>query len=1190
MRRIDDARWLLPLACALAAPAACAQQDQTMPLVEALGGAGFSHWRGVQAGRDGTAVLRGPAEFRYPDGPRGFYSQGFRRLNDGTRDWRAAYGVQVDVLLPTAAPRELAVAVLPADPHKAPVKAKVTVQGAGWHTLTLPWSAFDIETARTAWLLHVKGLSIDAGGAPLTIRAPRVTMGARTALAAQVRGKSVAAGGTAEYMLSVGNPTRAPQSVALAPVRYGWEKMAVAVTPALVSLRPGETRQVTVRVTVPDDIPHGGLERQVVRADAHGDAAAAVDVELVTASAIAGPHLLFTAPRWAEVRAKAATYGWAQEERDKLVKAADAWQVPEMASARHGKAEDTLGPWLVQTSEEQGLMASAIAWQLTRERRHADKVALFMRRLADPATGYPSTYRASNNSLVQEGHLFQHIAMAYDMIKDAGAVTAQDQANVEHTFRLLMETMDRARGNGNINNWTVSEVTGAMYCALALGDFAAAERFFKGPSGILDQLAKGTMDDGWWNEASISYNTWVASEFTQAALALQNWGVNFKDMWVPASYSEHVLLDSEMAGGAPAGAGKDFRPFGMTNEVWGPHRKSYRSIADLWNSLLPFLDYRGVMFGVNDSTENKVGGYRTEIAASPFELAYYAYRDPRYAAIVKTASGKRDLLYGVPDLPPDAPAAFRESAVADNTGLVMLRSRSADKPDRERIQAVLHYGSHGWAHGHFDRTGLLSLMRYGRSFYNPEASWYGYAPFMYKFYVQTSLAHNMVVVDDKMQEASPGERTLFYTGKRMGATAVETTTRWSNPPYGGMVYADTGITNFADKTWNEGRYVPIPKDAPAYGSLTGYTEPILQRRVMVVTDYYVVLADYVKGDRPHVYDNLLQLKGFQGFGAPGVSPVGHDKQWNPDPLGSGQFVTDVDRYAVSSPARATFVMRFGPGADNAGTRALYSEDGVLAMDVHTLYPAHQDILVGAVPEDHRTEKRLFYTVRGDGKPLADGKFGAWILGEAAVDVPLAGVGTLELETRTEGSKANTLFWANARIVTAQGREIPLSQLPVGYDNVVRPPQAGKDYYGGPIKIVGTAYTEATAAEPKDAGRPGKVRIDLTGLDAVRFKSVIGGDYPLGNEAERRKTFGVRQQGVAARFLTLIEPHEGRRMVKSAVAVDADTLEVTLADGRTQRIALSNVDGDGRRIGVKLTEIRDGRVSAEESTAGTATAP
>jgi hypothetical protein len=1165
------------------ASAAYAQPAIDTPQLEALGGAGFDHWTGLKASKDGSAELAGSAEFRYPDGPRGFYNHGFRRLNDGTRDWRNAYGVQFEARLPSPAARTITVSILRPDGATEPVKATVVLQGAGWHTVTLPWSAFDIETARTAYLLHVKGLRISTGvGTALTIRDPRVTMGAEVSLSAAVQGMAVKAGDTAEYDIVVGNSTRKPLAVSLGMVRYGWEQMGATVSPALVSLRPGETRKLTVRVNVAANIPQGGHERQMLQAIPNGNVAAAARMELVTASAFAGPHVLFNPVRWDEIRSKVGKYSWAREEQDNILKAADAWNVPAMGNAPD-EGDDTKGRHLIPTAEAQGLLANGIAWQLTRDRKYAEKVALFMRRLSDPRTGYPHTYRASNQALVQEGHLFQHIAMAYDMVRDAGVITPADRTSVEHTFRLLMETMDRARLNGNINNWTVSEITGALYCALAIGDFAEAERFFKGPSGILDQLAKGTMDDGWWNEASISYNTWVASEFTQTALALENWGINFKDMWVPASYSPHVLLDSELAGGAPAQSGRDYRPFGMTNEVWGPNRQSYRTIKDLWNSLLPFLDYRGVMFGVNDSTENKVGGYRHEIGATPFELAYYAFGDPSYAAVVKTAGGKRDLLYGVPELPEHTPAESRDNAVADNVGLVMLRSQTPGRGPREQIQSVLHYGSHGWAHGHFDRTGLLSLMRYGRSLYNPEAAWWGYPSFMYKFYVQTSLSHNMVVVDQKMQEASPASRTLFHSGKLMQATAVETTARWSNPPYGGMVYGDTGISTFEDKAWREGKQVPMPKDAPAYGALTGYTEPILQRRVMVLTDDYVVLADYVKGDRPHVYDNLFQLKGFLGLEAPQRTLVRHDKQWSADPLGSAQFVTDVDWFTAAAPARATFDMRFGPGADNAGTRALYSENGPLKLDVHTVYPLRQNILLGAVPEDHRTDKRLFYTVRGDGKALAEGKFGAWILGEDTVDVPLAGVRQLELETRTEQSKANTVFWANARVVTRSGEEIPLSQLPVTYQNIVMPAAPGQDYYGGPIKIVGTQYGIATAGEPRDAKQPGKVRIDLTRIDAARFKSVVGGDYPLGDESQRRKTYGVRQEGRDARFLTLIEPYEDKRMIKSVLALDANRLAVTLMDGRTQEIELSNVDGNGSDIGVKVVERRGGKVVREERT-------
>jgi hypothetical protein len=474
-------------------------------------------------------------------------------------------------------------------------------------------------------------------------------------------------------------------------------------------------------------------------------------------------------------------------------------------------------------------------------------------------------------------------------------------------------------------------------------------------------------------------------------------------------------------------------------------------------------------------------------------------------------------------------------------------------------------------------------MRYGRSFWNPESVFYVYEPFMYKFYTQTSLNHNMVVVDEKMQEATPGERLLFHSGKAMQATVVEATARWSNPPYGGMVYDYVPVKTFAEKTWREGRYVPIPEKAPAYGKITGYTEPVLQRRAMIVTDDYVVLADYVKGGQPHTFENLLQLKGFKGLEAPQKKFLRHDAQWNPDPIGSAQFVTDCDWYSVEAPAVARFEERFGPGADNAGNRALYNEDGVLKLDVHTLWPTSQEIMVAAAPEKHDVEKRLFYTVRGDGKVLAEGKFGAWILGQGDIDVPLNGVKQLELQTKTELSKKPTLFWANAHIVTGDGNELSLSDLPVKSENVAQSIGRGLDYFGGPIKITGTEYKDGTPAEPKDAKQPGTVSVDLTSLNAVRFKAVIGSDYPPGPEAERRKIYAVKAKGTEARYLTVVEPYETKPVVKSAEALGADKLRVELTDGRVQEITLKNFDGPGTDIAIDLNETKDGKLIRSEST-------
>ena len=627
----------------------------------------------------------------------------------------------------------------------------------------------------------------------------------------------------------------------------------------------------------------------------------------------------------------------------------------------------------------------------------------------------------------------------------------------------------------------------------------------------------------------------------------------------------------------------------MESKTFGPNTKPYRDIKMMWDSLMPFLDYRSVMFGVNDSTENAIGGSRSEIGASPLELAYYVYRDPAYAAVIKNGGGKRDLLYGVPELPDKTPERFRDSAFADNVGLVMLRSQMTNRPIREQIQATLHYGTHGWAHGHYDRTDLLCLERFGKNFWNPESVFWVYEPFMYKFYCQCSVNHNMVVVDEKMQEATPGERLLFHTGDAMQATVVETDARWSNPPYGGMVYDYVPVKTFAEKCWREGRSVPIPippGGTPRYGSLTGFTEKILQRRALLVLDDYIVLADFVQGTNIHTFENLLQIKGFLSLDAPEKKFLRHDSQWNPDPVGSAQFVTDCDWYAVNAPAVARYVERFGPGADNEGSRSIGNEDGVLKLDVHSLWPPRQEIMIGTAPELRDVQKRLWWTVRGDGKALADGKFGAWILGKDEIDVPVEGVKQLELETKTELAKLPTLFWANARIVAKDGREIPLSDLAPKFENVRQPKEPGKDYFGGPIKIVGEEYQSATPAEPTTNASSGIVRVDLSGVKAVRFKATLGGDYPLGDESQRRKVTAIRAPlGDAARFLTVIEPYEDKPVIKSAVATGPDSLRVELLDGRVQEITLKNFYGGGKDIEASIIESKDGKVVRLEKATG-----
>jgi len=1146
---------------------------------------------GLKAGA--VVAFTGETKLREPDGPRGQYKHGMRVLNDSAAEWQKFYGVQFEVNLPD--PKDVALTAgitrfqCTASPG-TPVTATVSVSGKGWHAITLPWSAFAFQQANTSFLKAVKEFTLsaktaDGKPAPLKLRNVRVVQAPVIALEGEVRGRSSPQDGSVEYDVIVGNCSAVKQSVTLSFIKYGWEEMAATVEPESLQLAPGESRLIKVRVAVSDRVPPGGHETQVLQAIGNGDAAAATQLKFITTCELPHPYILHTPAGWQEVRDKVAKYDWAKVAQTEILKKAAAWRVPEIAGPAKAP-DDTYGPYVFATQNENDLLACAYAWQLTRDTNAAEKIVLFLRRLSDPQQGYPVTLRACNQGLVQEGHFFQHTAMAYDMILDSGILTPADRRQIENTFRMLMETIAQASDYGPINNWNLSEDCGAFYCALAMQDLVAADRWFSGPAGICDQLGKGVMNDGWWYECSISYNMWCASEFTQVALAYEPFGVDFLHMKVPASYLPRALLAAELSDGVTAAGDKTQagKPFGMDPTIYGPNTKPYRDIKMMWDSLLPFIDYRGVMFGVNDSTENQVAGNRSEVSGQPFEIAYFAFRDPAYASLIKL-SNKRDLLYGVPELPANTPENFRKNGFADNVGLAMLRSQTTNRPVSNQIQAVLHYGTHGWAHGHFDRTDLLSLMRDGRSFWNPESVFWIYEPFMYKFYCQCSVNHNMVVVDEKMQEANPGERLLFHSGDVMQATVVQTDTRWSNPPYGGMVYDYVPVKTFAEKCWREGRSVPTPTNPPAYGTLTGFSEKILQRRALIVMDDYIVLADYVKGTNTHTFESLLQLKGFQGIEAPDKKFLRHDAQWNADPVGSAQFVTDCDWYSATAPSVARFEERWGPGVADGGSRSTGNADGVMKLDVYSLWPPQQEIMVGTAPEPHDVNKRLFYTVRGDGKVLAEGKFGAWILGKADIDVSLVGVKQLELETRTEISKKPTLFWANARFVTKDGKEISLNELPVKFENVTQPDKPNQDYFGGPIKIAGTEYTTATPAEPVANNMNGVVRVDLSGLDAVRFQATLGSDYPPGPEAQRRKVYAVKTAAASeARFLTVIEPYESEPIVKSAVATSADKLRVELTDGRVQEIDFQNFNGDGKEIVVKMTETKDGKVLRGESTA------
>lgn len=1143
-------------------------------LKELIGKTNFSDWSGIEKVKNEVATIKSGAVLSYQYPKAKSYSKGFRDYYANACDWSIYKGLTFDVFQKKESETEIEISFFVDDSNTRKMqgvsKAKIQLIGKGWQQVFVPWELFDLVKGQRGTLQGVSRLEIVANSKnnkTLQLKNIALSKGEVLVLDSKLKGKSAKAGNTVQYELELGNTTSENQIIQLVIPKLGWESMQTTIEPSVIELAPNEIKKCKVEVKIPGNLPQGVQEKQLIKALIKGSELASV--ELTTLVSVPSPFIVHTKEGWDEVKEKIKNYDWAKEALAEYEEKAKKWNVPNYATTT-APINAFRGRYLFHNREADNAMNCAIAYRLTGKKEYAQKCVEMLRKLSDIENGYPATFRVNQNNFVKEGGVFQDLARTYDMVMDSGLFTDEDHKLIENTFRLFIETVQLGNDEGGIGNWDLSELVGAFYCALTIQDFHLAEDVLNSPSGIIQQFAQGVMNDGWWYECAVGYNLWCSTMFSEVAIALRPWGINLIDKQLKLGTTPYYsLLPERMQPGL----------YGMDFNKWGALHKSSIGIKGMWDALIPFLDYRGVMFAVNDAKEDLVIG-------EPYELAYYLYRDPEYAAVIQRGN-KRDLLYGVPELPNITSEKITQSAFADNMGIVQLRSQVKGRAQREQIQAALHYGTHGGYHGHFDRTNFLSMMRYGRSFYNPEMYWYGYKSFLYKFLVQTSINKNMVVVDQKMQEPKESFRTLFYTGDMMQATAVETKARWSNPPYGGMLYGDKLGLSLDQKIWEEGRSMFIPKNVPEYGEPTDFSEPVTQRRLMIMMDDYVVLADYLQADEEHTFDWLFQMKGFKEITADKSELLRHDNQMSTDPLGSAQFITDCNWYKTEGTSRSQFEMCWGEGCDNEGGRMPHSEDGVLKIDVITAWPQQNEIMIGTAPENFDVNKQLWYAVSGDNETLLDNHSGVWILGSENIDLDIRGKKKLVLSTKI-GTKAknNTIFWGDAKIVLKDGSEVLVSSLPVTYKNIQKPKTDGLDYYGGPVKIAGELMPNSTPGMPENYKESGEIIIDLTGLDVVAFKAKIGGDFPLGDESSRRKTMAVRTQGKFTRYLSVIEPFETESVITSVVAKSANELEVDLKDGRKQVITISELDGDGSTIKIIVKEYLNGVLLREEQSFNT----
>ena len=893
----------------------------------------LENWSGLEkasgAGVDGGDVARlkvpGEATFRYvgEDSEQG-------------ADWTEWPVLALDVnLSDEETVAELNFSLL--NPPKADFLRPRTVRltGEGWHTVYVAVADFRLNDAvePVTSLNKIRGLRIEASGAEhatgeLLIANPRLQRGKKVALTAPVESKSAEPGKNITYEVSVANCSDTRQAVTLGLDREGGEVMVTTVEPDHVLLDPGEVRDVTVRARIPTaetpgvtgKLPEGARERWTLRAIPNGRSDLAEEVDLIHVVQMEPPYIVHSERDWNEIRKLIETEDWARQKADTRVKQARGWNPGAMVQSKQE----------FQHSVHQVRKAwnAAQAWQLTRDKEFAEKVADYFRMISDPGSEHyldPFTCPVVRRGNVNTGKFYRPLARAYDAVRDADVFTAVDSTRIERLFRRCIGTARRADHTGN---HPLSAATGGLYLALALQDWGLAEYFLEGPGGIYWQIRRYIMDDGSTAEVSTNYTLFSAGMLTKAGLALRKWGVDILNDKFPAIYHESVET-SARPGESPGPWLAEEKRAGMFASVWGPHTRTYRSVRDLWDTAALQVNEDGKVPGLNDSHPEQ-----DVTSAGDFDLAAYAYGNPDYT---QYASGKR-LLYPV-DVSEGANNAEDEllpSYRLDNLGVAMLRPQGVESINKQ-YQAMLSYGSHGLHHGHWDRLNLAYLRRYGKLATYNCTGWFSYGNFMYQMYQQTSMAHSMVVVDGKNQYPAPSDRLLWHTGEIFQAVAVENESRWSNPRFRSDLASEEELKKGVMEY--QGYKVEIPEDPPEPGHMTDFTEPIRSRRLLAATDEYVLVLDNIKGEKEHTFNSLYYFNGFSEFDdSADIEFVEEREQFDDSPLRAGQFITDCRIYKAKGPVRAHFEVPNG-----------------LHIDVYSVWPRQRGHIVGRSPKGGRIE-------------------------------------------------------------------------------------------------------------------------------------------------------------------------------------------------------------------------------------------
>lgn len=708
----------------------------------------------------------------------------------------------------------------------------------------------------------------------------------KTYLKAETVSKPGFIGDTITYHIQVRNISDVEQTIFFNVNKPRELACETSLSEGELTLKPGDEQGVTLRIVMSDRIPLGGFENCVLSAkNKRGQALA--ELKFSSTNAKSHPFLLVTDGLIDEVKEKVKNYDWAKNNFNSMLEALDDFQFPTQKIVTKPRPTKVWSSLSYVASDGEKAFQLALAYRLTGDKKYKDKLIAFIQKLTDPTEGYLSVGAATTGVQVHEGNFFLHLAAACDVIYDELSET--DHENIVATFRLYLKQNRSHMNSLGIMNHQASANAGAILVAIYLQDVAEVEYLTNADGGMADQISKGVMADGWWFEGTVNYCYLVTQRYCLVAQAFENYGWDLYHKRFPVEYKSKDFDNAK----------EGFT--GMKFDNWGPTGKSTRGVEDMVGCYVDFMDHNAVVVSSNDSRATKPDPY--------YELAYREFGGDELAWVLSKTerSSWISLLYGVAELPEVADPRTK-STFAPNVGITALRSQKAELQAKDQIEAYLKFGTHGGWHGQFDRTGLLALNRNDHKYFGTEMAWFGYGHPGYKECVQTSATHNMVMVDELQQEAVPSDQLLFYAGSRMQVSVTQTIARWRKIP-------TFNIEKFPP--WNDKEFDPD-------------FEPVLQRRLAVVTDDYVVLADYMKAPQKHTYDWLMHPIGFMNI--EGAKKTGG--------------VLDTVNTHFESPYKY-----FTQGQwykTKSGSKLQFDEDGN-KLDVYNLWPKKTELLVAHYP-------------------------------------------------------------------------------------------------------------------------------------------------------------------------------------------------------------------------------------------------